>query len=696
LKNYFFFILLLLPYILFAQKLPKPAPVIPSEKTLHDEVLVDNYAWMRDKHSKQMLRYLKAENAYANGVMKNTGKLQKVLYNEMLARIPESDISVPFLRRGYLYYSKSEKTKDHSQFYRKKSPDGGEELLLDVNQVVKQEKCYFAFPMMVSPNNHILPYMIDKLGNGNFNLHFKELNSSKVLPDVLFSVSSFAWAADNKSVFYTVKDSVTNRSNKLYRHVLGTPVTDAVLLFEEKDPTFNIYVNLSRSDKFIFLISYSSNESEIRVISAENPEEEMALVHPREEGHIYTLSHSGDHFYIHSNKNAVNFKLLKAPVSAPFVENWQEVIPHEPQVFINNISGFQNFILLSTMNEGFEELWLFEPRSGEKKEINLDKGKHSIYPQDNWDYDPQKIRFTATSLITPYAVYEKDISSGEIVLLKQKEIPSGFSPDDYVFEQLWTQAADGIEIPVSVVYRKGLKKDGKNPLLIEGYGAYGASGWHYFNSNIFSIIDRGFVYAIAHVRGGDEMGRPWYIDGKMKNKKNSFNDFISVTEHLIDEKYTSRGKIVAYGASAGGLLMGAVVNARPDLYRGVILQVPFVDVLNTMLDTTLPLTTEEFKEWGSPYEKEYFDYIRSYCPYSNVSEKEYPDLLFVSGFYDEQVGIWEPAKMIAKLRAKKTCDNLILFRVNFKGGHGGDSGRRKRLQERAFEYAFMLKILDKL
>ncbi len=685
----------ILPALLFAQQ-PPVAKVEPTTVTLHGDIRVDNYAWMKKKNSGAMKKYLKAENAYTEAVMSDTKALQEKIYKELIGRLKETDMSVPYKYKDYWYYTKTSEGANYWVNCRKKdSLENVEEVLLDVNQVVKQEKCYIAYMTEVSPDNNIMVYAVDKTGSFEPTYFFKDLKHRTKLPDALDRVSSVAWSTDNRTVFYTVMDKTTNRSYRLYKHTLGTSAEADILLYEEKDPLYDVYVWLSKSEKYIFVESASSDETEYRFLPADQPDAPLKLLYPREKGHEYFVDHYGSKFYITTNKEAINFKAVSVDIADPSMENWQLLIPHRDDVLLDGIDIFDNYLVISERVDANDKIRIRSWSSGEEYFLPFEENAYSLSVAYNPDFSTEWLRFSYSSLKTPSSLYEINMGTKEKKLLKQKEIPDGHNPDDYVTEKVWAAADDGKKIPISLLYKKEIIKNGSNPVYLESYGSYGSGMYAYFNNSIYPLVDRGFIYAIAHIRGGDDLGRKWYYDGKMLNKKNTFQDFIACTEHLVKEHYTSAGLVVAQGESAGGLLMGAVANMRPDLYRGIILHAPFVDVLNTMMDTLLPLTTGEFIEWGNPYEKQYYDYIKSYSPYDNVKKQDYPNLLFTSGISDEQVGVWEPAKMVAKLRAMKTDQHLLLLKVTFKGGHGGVSGRYEKYKDLAFEYAWVLKMLGK-
>lgn len=688
---------ILFPLLAFGQKIIQPpvAKMKPVAIMLHGDTLIDNYAWMKNKNSRAMQKYLKAENRYTETMMEDSEDLQKRIYAELIGRLKETDMSIPFRYNGYWYYDRTIEEQNYPLYCRKKdSLENSEEVLLDANTIVREEKCYDAFTDadFISPNNRIMAYAIDKTGNFEIKVLFKDLLTGKKLSDVLTQVTSLAWADDSKTVYYTTGDKITNRSYRLHRHILGTPVESDVLLFEEKNNLYEIRVYSSKSKKYIYLYSESSDESEVRYLPANSLLDTFRLLYPREKNHRYYVTDYQNSFYIATNKDAINYKLVYVTAENPEVENWKELIPDRDDVLLDEVEIFKDYLVISERIAGDDKIRVMRWDTKEEYSFPFEEPAYSLTSGINPDFDTDMFRFYFSSLKNPDSAYEINLKTKEKKLLKQLEIPCGHNPYDYATEKIWAEANDGKKIPISLLYKKSLLKNGSNPVYLEGYGAYGFGIPPEFNNDIFPLVDRGFIYAIAHVRGGDDLGRAWYYEGRMLNKKNTFYDFISCAEHLIKEKYTSAGLVIAQGASAGGLLTGALANMRPDLFKGIILEAPFVDVLNTMLDTLLPLTSLEFTEWGNPYEREFYDYMKSYAPYENIQAMNYPNLLFTSGIADEQVGVWEPAKMVAKLRTVKTDNSLLLFKITFKGGHSGPSGRYHQYEELAFEYAWILKI----
>ncbi len=685
-------VLLIISLNVFAQQ-PPVAKAKTQTLAQHGDTRTDDFAWMKNKNSGAFKKYLKAEQKYTDAVMADTKPLQEKLYDELLGRVKQTDMSVPYRYKTYWYYLRYTEGENYPVYCRKAGDlDADEQVILDANKVVKEEKCYSAYPLRYSYDNNLMAYAIDKTGNFESTVFFKEMKTGNKLKDVLHKVTSLAFAADNRMVFYTVQEPKTNRSYRLYKHVLGNDTGKDELIYEEKDKQFDLYVYSTKAEEFIFLMASSADETEVRFLSAKNPDEPFRIIHPRERKNEYFVSHYQDKFYIRTNKDAINFKLVTAPVSNPAIENWETLTEHREEVLLDRVDIYNDFMVLNERTHGNDRVQIRWWNTGESFYVPVEEEVYSFGGGYNPDFDAKWLRFYFSSLKTPLMIFEFNVHTLEKKILKQWEIPSGHNSDDYVTEKVFATAPDGKQVPISLLYKKGLEKNGSNPVYMEAYGAYGEPFDAGYVNTIYPLVDRGFIYAIAHVRGGDDMGRVWYHDGKMLNKKNTFTDFIASTEHLIAEQYTASGMVVAQGASAGGLLMGAIANMRPDLYKGVILHVPFVDVLNTILDTLLPLSTQEFIEWGNPYIKEEYDYIKSYSPYDNVKRQDYPHLLFTSGVTDEQVGVWEPAKMVAKLRALKTDNNLLLFKITFKGGHSGPSGRYPYYEDLAFEYAFVLKI----
>ena len=673
---------------------PPVAKVDAKVDTLFGRTMVDNYHWLRDRGNPEVIAYLEAENEYTDKLMKHTGAFQEKLYQEIVSRIKETDLSVPVKRDEYYYYSRTEEGKQYSIYCRKKgSLDAPEEILLDVNQLAEGLEFTRLGIYEVSPNHRLLAFAVDTSGSERYTLRVKDLETGELFPDVIDSVAtSFEWANDNKTFFYTVVDD-TWRPFELYRHELGRPVNDDVLVLREDDEAFWLGVSKSKDMKYLFINLGSQTSSEVLFLDADRPTGSFRMIQQREHEMEYAVSHHRDHFYIVTNDEARNFKLVRTPVTRPSKENWQEVIPHRKDVKLDRIEAFRDYMALYERENGFRQIRIRDIASDQTHRIEFPEPVYTCWGEYNPDFNGGILRFTYMSLVTPRSVYDYDMKTRERELKKQKEVLGGYDPEQYQSERIYAVAPDSTLVPVSMVYRKGMIKDGCNPLYLYGYGAYGISMDPYFSSSRLSLLDRGFIYATAHIRGGGEMGRYWYDDGKLLHKKNTFTDFIAVAEYLIAEKYTSPDKLVCSGGSAGGLLIGAVVNMRPDLFKAVVAEVPFVDLMNTMLDEDIPLTVIEYEEWGNPNEKEYFDYMLSYSPYDNVAAGDYPDMLIRAGLNDTRVQYWEPAKWTAKLRAMKTDRNRLLLKTNMGAGHGGVSGRYSHLRELAFDYAFVLDVM---
>jgi len=670
---------------------PPIAQKIPVELTIHGETRIDEYFWLRERENPAVTAYLAAENEYADAAMKHTESLQEKLFEEIVGRISQDDMSAPYMDNGYYYYTRFEEGKEYPVHCRRKdSMQAPEEVLLDVNEMAEGHEYYSVAGLAVSPDNGMLAFGVDTVSRRRYTIHFKDLRTGAILEDrIPDTTGRAAWAGDSRTVFYAVKDE-TLRPFRIARHVTGTDVSGDAAVFEENDPTFNAGVQRSKSGKYIFVTSHSTLSTEYRFLDAGAPGGEFQVLQPREANHEYDVDHHGDFFYIVTNLGARNFRLMKAPVSKPLKKNWTEVIAHREDVLLQGIELFDRHMALSERHDGLTRLRII--RLADRSEHYLDFGEETYSARigDNMEMDTDLLRFEYSSLTTPNSTYEYDMETKEKTLVKREKVLGGFDPADYKTERLYAAARDGARIPISLVYRKGALMNGRNPLLLYGYGSYGASMDASFRSNLLSLLDRGFVYAIAHIRGGQEMGRSWYEDGKLLNKKNTFTDFIDCAEFLCSRKFTSPDRLFAMGGSAGGLLVGAVINMRPDLFRGVVAAVPWVDVVTTMLDSSIPLTTAEYDEWGDPNDKAYYDYMLSYSPYDNVKAADYPAMLVTAGFHDSQVQYWEPAKWVARLRAMKTDGDVVLLHTNMGAGHGGVSGRFRRFRETALQYAFLL------
>ena len=669
----------------------KPPVAAPSPKTdtTNGDTRVDNYFWLREKKNPAVISYLEAENAYTEAVMKPTEALQQKLYTEMLARIKQTDQNVPYKLGDYYYYTRTVEGQQYPIFARKRgSLDAKEEITLDVNEMAKGLKFMSVGAYAVSDDGNLLAYSTDTTGYRQYTLHVKDLRTGALLPEKIERVDNVAWARDNKTLFYVTEDAVTKRSDKFFRHTLGTETSD--LLYEEKDELYDIYAYRTRDRAYIFLVSESKTTAETRYIPADKPQDAPRVFLPRETDHKYFVDHRGDLFYIRTNKGAKNYRLVTAPVGDPDPKNWKEIVAGRKDVKLDGISLFADHMVLSERAKGLQTLRVFDLRANKAHEIEFPEPVYSAGLNTNPEFNTSVLRFSYQSLTTPSSVFDYDMNTRKRTLLKQTPVLGGYDAANYTSERIYATASDGTKIPISLVYRKGMKRDGRNPTLLYGYGSYGISTDPNFNSNRVSLLDRGVIYAIAHIRGGGELGEDWREAGRMMFKKNTFTDFIACAEHLIKEKYTASDRLAIQGGSAGGLLMGAVVNMRPDLFKAVLAQVPFVDVINTMLDASLPLTTGEYLEWGNPNEKAAYDYIKSYSPYDNIAAKAYPAMLVKVSLNDSQVPYWEGTKFVAKLRSMKTDNNPLLLKVNMGAGHGGSSGRYDALHDIAFDYAFLL------
>lgn len=668
------------------------AKVIPKTEVVHGDSRVDNYFWLRDKTNAQVVAYLNAENDFAERSMKPTVSLQKKLYKEMVSRIKETDQSVPYREGDWFYYRRNQKGKQYPIYCRKfRTLEAKEQVILDLNQLAKGLKFLSVGTLNLSDDGHLLAYSLDTTGFRQYTLYVKDLRTGRLSSESIEKTGSVAWAADNKTIFYTVEDAA-KRQYRLYRHELNSMGSDT-LIFEETDEMFDLGVGRSRSRDYIFLGSTSKTSAEYRYILADGPKNEWKIVLPREKDHEYDVDHHGDKFYIRSNKAGRNFQLVSTPTSHPSLADWTVVIPHRPSVMLSGVDLFESFYVAVERENGLPKLRVVEFATDRSRAIEFPESAYDVGPSENPEWKSKVYRYSYESMVSPRSTYDYQLETGQSTLLKRQEVPGGYNPSDYVSERLEAKAVDGVSVPISVVYKKGLTKNGKNPMLLQGYGSYGIPEDVNFSTSRLSLLDRGLVIAIAHIRGGGEMGKTWHDNGRMMKKKTTFTDFITVAEHLIGDKYTQSDRLAIMGGSAGGLLMGAVTNLRPDLFKGVVAVVPFVDVINTMLDESLPLTVSEFEEWGNPKKKEDYDYMKSYCPYSNITAQDYPCMLVKTSFNDSQVMYWEPAKYTAKLRATKTDRNELLFKINMDAGHGGASGRYDHLKESAFIYAWILKTI---
>ncbi len=673
-----------------------------TERAVHGHTLVDDYAWLREKENLEVLQYLEAENAYCDAVFSGTEELQEQLYDEMLSHIQETDVSVPFRDGDYWYYSRTEKGKQYEYFCRKRGneqgPQGEEEILLDVNALAEGESFMAVGAMTVSDDANLLAYTFDNRGFRQYTLRVKDLRTGELLPERMERVGSVVWAKDHRTLFYTVEDEAQKRQFQLYRHVLGAPVTDDELVFEEEDERFNIGAGRTRDDRYIILECSSHTTTEERFLPADQPRGAWTLIEPRREEIEYSADHRNGRLYIRVNDTGRNFRVVTTPVEAPGRENWVELIPHRPEVMLEGVDLFAGFCTIWERRQGLQHVRAADfsgtgPELGREREIAFPEPVYSVHPHANRMFETRKYRYAYQSLVTPSSVFEYDVETDASALLKQVEIPGGFDRTQYASERIFVTAPDGVEVPVSLVWRKDKREPGKNPLWVYGYGAYGYSLPLGFSSPRLTLLDRGLVLAYAHVRGGGEMGKPWHDAGRLMEKRNTFTDFVAVTEALVARGYGDPARVAAEGGSAGGLLMGAVANMRPELYRAIVSHVPFVDVMNTMLDPTLPLTVPEYEEWGDPNEKAAFEYMLSYSPYDNLAAKQYPAMLVKTSLHDSQVMYWEPAKYVAKLRALHAGGRVLVLHTNLTAGHGGASGRYDYLKEIAMDYTFLLREL---
>jgi len=661
----------------------------PKTTDINGDHLVDNYFWLREKTNPAVIAHLEAENAYTASMMKPTEALQEKLYNEILSHIKQTDVNVPYRQGGYYYFSKTKEGLQYPMFYRKKgSLDAAEELILDQNELAKGQKFMSLGTLSPSDDGNLLAYSTDNTGYRQYTLQIKDLRTGQLLPEKIERVDSVAWANDNKTLFYVTEDATTKRNDKMFRHVLGTDKYE--LLYDEKDELFDIGVGKSLDKAVILMGAYSKTSSEFRYLPAGDPSAEWKTILPRQADHEYDVDHRGDLFYIRTNKGAKNFRVVTAPVGDPSEKNWKEFVAHRPAVKVDSIDLFANHAVLSEWENGLQEIEIVDFKTNKRHRIAFPEPVYSAGLSNNREFNTTVVRYNYQSLTTPSSVFDYDMNTRQATLLKQTEVPGGFNKNNYKAERVFATASDGTKIPMSVVYRTNVKRDGSAPALLYGYGSYGISIPPTFSAGRLALLDRGVVFVIAHIRGGGELGEPWRDAGRMMNKINTFTDFIACAEHLINNKYTSKDRLVIQGGSAGGMLMGAVVNMRPDLFKAAVAQVPFVDVLNTMLDASLPLTTSEYIEWGNPNEKAAYDYMKKYSPYDNIHKADYPAMLVKVSLNDSQVPYWEGSKFVAKLRDYKTDHNPLLLKVNMGAGHGGASGRYDAFHEVAFDYAFML------
>ena len=686
---------------------PPVAQQIPYKTTIHGQNRVDNYHWVRltdeqklakniegwpDDQTMQVVDYINKENEYTQTQLSHTKNLQKKLYNEIVGRIKKDDVSVPFLYNGYWYYTRYKQGGEYPIYCRKKeSLQNPEEVMIDVNDWAKGHDYFSLTNLSVSPNNKFLAFSVDTLSRRIYTIKIKDLQTGELLMDEIDGTEdAVAWANDNATFFYTVKNEITLLSEHIDRHILGTPQTDDVRVYTEKDDSFYIGVGRSKSDKYIIIYNSSTLVSDYYILNANDPLGKFRQFSPRETEHEYTIEHYNDKFYIVTNWKAINFRLMETPENATAKQNWKEVIPHRKDVMVSGIDVFADHLVISERRYGLRQIRVIDQRNRNEHYMDFGEAVYSAYPSVNLSFNTNVLRYQFSSLITPQSTFDYDMDMKVSTLLKQTEVVGGYDLDDYHSERLYAEARDGKKVPISIVYKKGYKKNDQGNLLLYAYGSYGSTNDPSFSSTRLSILDRGFAYAIAHIRGSQTYGRPWYEDGKMFNKMNTFTDFVDCSKYLIQNNYTGPGHLFAMGGSAGGLLMGAVVNLAPELYRGVIAAVPFVDVINTMLDASIPLTSNEWDEWGDPRKKDEYDYMMTYSPYDNVYNADYPNMLVTAGYFDSQVQYWEPVKWVAKLRDYKVGENILYLHTNMDAGHGGKSGRFRRYKESALKYAFIL------
>ena len=701
-------VLLSLIFAFSCQKQPKDmiavsSPIankIPKNLEKHDDVRVDNYYWLNDRENPEVIDYLEQENNYYEAVTAHTKTFQEELFKEMKARYKEDDSSVPYKRNGYWYITRFETGKEYPIYSRKKGDlNAEEEIVFDCNKLAEGHEFYNLNGLNMSPDNKMAAFGTDTISRRQYHIQIKNLETGELYPDLIDNTTGGSvWASDNKTLFYTKKDPVTLRSDRIFKHVLGTSVADDEMVFHETDETYNTYVYKSKSKKYIIIGSSSTLTNEFRILSADNPQGSFEIFSPRERGVEYSIYHFDNHFYVLTNKDgATNFKLMRTPEDATSSANWEDFIAHRENVLLEDIEIFKDYLVISERDNGLNKMKITRWDGTDSYYLPFDNETYIAFPYVNLDYDTETLRYMYNAMTSPYAIIDFNMRTQEKEIKKEQEVLGGnFNKENYRSERIWATARDGKKVPMSVVYHKDTKLDGNSPLLQYAYGSYGSTSDPYFSLVRLSLLDRGFIFVIAHVRGGEYLGRNWYEDGKLLKKKNTFTDFVDCSNYLIENKYTSPEHLYAMGGSAGGLLMGAIVNMAPELYHGVIAAVPFVDVVTTMLDDTIPLTTGEYDEWGNPNEKEYYDYMKSYSPYDNVTAQAYPNIFVTTGLHDSQVQYWEPAKWVAKLRAYKTDTNLLVLDTNMDAGHGGASGRFEALKENAKEYAFLLDLEGKI
>lgn len=663
------------------------------ELHIHNHTRVDNYYWLNQRGNEEVENYLKAENAYTSEMMSDVDDLQEKLFGEITGRIKQDDSSVPYKENGYYYYTRYETGGEYPVFCRKKETlEALEEIVLNVNEMAVGYSYYNVSGYSVSPDNKLAAYAVDTIGRRIYTIYFKNLETGEILPDRLeHSTGGATWASDSKTVFYTLKEEKTLRSWQIYRYSIAEKA-QPTLVYQENDEAFHCYVYKSRSKNFIIIGTSATLTDEYRILPVDKPTGDFKIFHPRERGLEYSIGHFRNKFFVRTNMNATNFCLMETPLDKTGKENWKILIPHRPDVLLESFTPFTNFLVLEERIKGINQIRILNQTTKEDYYIDFKEDAFVTWVSVNPEFETETLRIGFSSLTIPISTYDYGMNTRKFDLLKQQEIVGGYNPEEYLSERIYVKVRDGVDVPVSIVYKKGAKKDGNAPMLLYGYGSYGHTMEPYFSATRLSLLDRGFIYAIAHIRGGEDLGRQWYENGKLLKKMNTFYDFIDCATYLIEKKYTSAEKLFAMGGSAGGLLLGTVINLNPELFKGIVAAVPFVDIVTTMLDENIPLTTGEYDEWGNPNEKTYYDYMLSYSPYDNVKAQEYPNMLVTTGYYDSQVQYWEPAKWVAKLRELKTDNNLLLLHVNMDAGHTGATGRFQQYKETALEYAFILKL----
>jgi oligopeptidase B len=673
---------------------PPVAKKIPKLLEKHGAARTDNYYWLNNREDQKVIDYLNKENEYTKTILSDTEGLQEKLFNEITGRIKQTDMSVPYRQEGYYYYTRYEEGNEYPLYCRKKeSLENNEEIILNINEMAKGFDYFQVSGFSVSPDNMKIAYGVDTVSRRIYTIYFKDLSTGVTLAETIAGTTGSAvWANDNKTLFYASKDEQTLRPDKIFRYQLAEN-KPAEIVYHETDETYSTYVYKSRSKKYIIIGSSANMSDEFRILPADSPFENFKVFQEREWGHEYSIGHFKEKFYVRTNLNARNFRLMETPVGATEKTNWKEVIAHREDVFLEGFTNFDHFMVIDERIFGNTNLRIIDMQTGKENFLDFGEEVYTAWISINPEFSTNILRYGYSSLTTPVSTYDYNMVTGEKILLKRQEIVGGYNPEEYKSERLFAKADDGKLVPISLVYKKRISQDTPSPLLLYGYGSYGHTIDPDFSSSRLSLLDRGFIFAVAHIRGGQFLGREWYEEGKLLHKKNTFTDFIACAELLIEKKYTSHYQLMAMGGSAGGLLIAAVINMRPDLFKGVIAAVPFVDVVTTMLDESIPLTTSEYDEWGNPNEKKHFDYMMSYSPYDNVEPKVYPNMLVTTGLHDSQVQYWEPAKWVAKLRDMKTDTNLLLLHTNMDAGHGGTTGRFKAHKETALEFGFLLKLI---